>query len=1196
MAESAPRPTHRLRTLGTIELTAAEGPLLPGHRKTLGLLAFLARRSPRAFPRAELAALLWGERDEARGRQSLRHAISQIRGAIGDVLESHQSDVRIRPGAVELDVVAFEEAVGRHFPEEAAALWGGDFLPGADDLGGGEWRAWLEAEREALRRKAGSVFRQLSEHAAADGQPATAEEWARRWVESMPWDDEAVQRLAAMQLHAERAGRAHRAARMGPGRRGLLSPALVGREDVLGRLAGEWRGVREGAAAVVVVQGEDGLGKSRLAHDFARDVRRGSSPALVLEARAYSSEQGRDWGTLALLVRQMAGGKGLPAVRPSALAALAGLAPEIRDRLPGLPAGPGVSLEAAFPEAIRVLAEEQPILLLLDDAPLADAATLQAIVGLLHERPPRVLVLLTGRTWTMAESPLAADLRQGAYDVVTISLPPLDAGGVEALIESMAPIAAGARTELASALRVPTGGVPGHLVEVIARLAEEGVLAPDDSGRWQLARPLADATLSPPSVREATVERLRRLDPAPRAVLEAAAVAGPVVDPVLLEAMAGLAPANFQQALADVLLRRFLRESPSSPGQLEFASETARRAAYEYVAPSRRRALHRAAARALRDDGGDPDRKAIARQHRRLGGVDGRWKVGLPVAAATMLVAALGLRGLVATPREGADHRLLVVAFENETGDESLDWLGRVAADWLSQGVGRTGLVKVAPPWLDAIPEDARERAGARSRAMTVARDASASLVISGSYHRSGDSVHFRASVADAREGRLLRVVGPVGSPVAGVMTAIDSLRRSALAALAPWVDERLSATAAVQGSPPTYEAYRVFAEGLDYFYRRDGRSVDYLLQAYALDTTYTAPLLYAVWQYEGLGDFAGIDSLLAILRPRRAELAPYDQLALDIQVAHARGDWAAEYAAARQAAQLAPGSFAAAHALPRAALALNRPREALEYLLRMDDGGGEPSRLPVYWAHVAAASHMLGDYHGQLRVGREVRRRFPTDVRSYAYQARALAALGRFAELDAVLEESLLLPIEPSWGAVGLEMHRAAAWELLAHGHPVQAQRVLDRALRFCDEAPAALGEVRRHQFECGMVEFTTGRLAEARARFEALLAEGGAIGATPVHLRARIGMAAAMQGDSATARGMLRWLERPKVDWPLRGENTEFRAGINALLGRRDAAVRLLHQAMAEGRAYDSGKHAYLEYAGLRGYKPFEEWLRPK
>jgi tetratricopeptide (TPR) repeat protein len=261
-----------------------------------------------------------------------------------------------------------------------------------------------------------------------------------------------------------------------------------------------------------------------------------------------------------------------------------------------------------------------------------------------------------------------------------------------------------------------------------------------------------------------------------------------------------------------------------------------------------------------------------------------------------------------------------------------------------------------------------------------------------------------------------------------------------------------------------------------------------------------------------------------------------------------------------------------------------------------MDDGRGEPSRLPVYWAHLAAASHMLGDYHGQLRVGREVRRRFPTDVRSYAYQARALAALGRFAELDAVLEESLLLPIEPSWGAVGLEMHRAAAWELLAHGHPVQAQRVLDRALRFCDEAPAALGEVRRHQFECGMVEFTTGRLAEARARFEALLAEGGAIGATPVHLRARIGMAAAMQGDTAKAVEMLRWLERPVVNWPLRGENTEFRAGIYALLGRRETAVRLLNQAMSEGRAYDSGKHSYPEYAGLRGYPPFEVWLRPK
>jgi len=33
-----------------------------------------------------------------------------------------------------------------------------------------------------------------------------------------------------------------------------------------------------------------------------------------------------------------------------------------------------------------------------------------------------------------------------------------------------------------------------------------------------------------------------------------------------------------------------------------------------------------------------------------------------------------------------------------------------------------------------------------------------------------------------------------------------------------------------------------------------------------------------------------------------------------------------------------------------------------------------------------------------------------------------------------------------------------------------------------------------------------------------------------------------------------------------------------------------------MAEGRPYDSGKHIYPEYRGLRGYPPFEEWLRPK
>ena len=63
-----PVASFSLTTLGELRLAGPSGPVLSGRRKELALLAYIARRSPKAVPRDELAALLWGERDEDRAR------------------------------------------------------------------------------------------------------------------------------------------------------------------------------------------------------------------------------------------------------------------------------------------------------------------------------------------------------------------------------------------------------------------------------------------------------------------------------------------------------------------------------------------------------------------------------------------------------------------------------------------------------------------------------------------------------------------------------------------------------------------------------------------------------------------------------------------------------------------------------------------------------------------------------------------------------------------------------------------------------------------------------------------------------------------------------------------------------------------------------------------------------------------------
>jgi tetratricopeptide (TPR) repeat protein len=301
---------------------------------------------------------------------------------------------------------------------------------------------------------------------------------------------------------------------------------------------------------------------------------------------------------------------------------------------------------------------------------------------------------------------------------------------------------------------------------------------------------------------------------------------------------------------------------------------------------------------------------------------------------------------------------------------------------------------------------------------------------------------------------------------------------------------------------------------------------------------------------------------------------------------------------AALAVAEIAPQSEIAAVELPFAAMAINRPRRAREILERVD-----PERGPArdnnsgYWDAYAHALHMTGDYERQLAVARMLRRRDPGERAALSYETRALAALGRTVELERVLEQMLAFPVDPVWGAPGLRYSIVASDELRAHGHAAAADSVLSRAVRVYARVPDDVRAIPKQRFEMARALYRLGRLDEAKAMFEALVAANALapLGDYAIEARAHLGFIAARVGDTATAAAVDRWLLDQRDPYLL-GQNTELRAAVQALLGQREEAVRLLHQAMAEGRFFDVGKHTYFEYQGLRGYRPFEEWLAPK
>ncbi|MGH7644155.1 MAG: protein kinase domain-containing protein, partial [Gemmatimonadales bacterium] len=394
------------------------------------------------------------------------------------------------------------------------------------------------------------------------------------------------------------------------------------------------------------------------------------------------------------------------------------------------------------------------------------------------------------------------------------------------------------------------------------------------------------------------------------------------------------------------------------------------------------------------------------------------WHATVAGSAAIALVAA----GFAVTAgRRPTLHRdrVVVAVIENHTGDSTLDNLGHMAADWVTQGLAQTGLLEVVP---STVVMSAEHESGHGPGHLDVrdiralGRRTGAGTVVSGAFYRQADSVRFQLQITDARDGRVIRALDPVAGPTAQPLGALDVLRQRVMAALAVWVDPKLMGWASAASQPPTFDAYQEFVEGLDALTRNDWlRAREHLERAAAHDSTFTSARLWAAFARFNLDEFAAVDSVTRALQRAAGSLAPFDRAILTWLSAWVRGDREAGLAAARQAAALAPASGAPL-IVAWDALVVNRPLEALAVLRELTPDHPLLQGAPTYWAVQTGALHALGDYRAELADARAGRRRFPDVLSVRADELRALAARGDIAAVAARLDESLTLPPEPKW------------------------------------------------------------------------------------------------------------------------------------------------------------------------------------
>ena len=645
---------------------------LPGRQGRL-LFAYLTLNRNRGCPRDELIDVLWPEGPPAAADSALSALLSKLRRALGDGVLTGRGELRLHLDEVRVDIEASAAAIleaeaameaGDHAlaAERARNALSTDlqtFLPDAD----GGWAAEQRRELETIRLRA---LETLAEAGLRQGgrELGAAEQAARAAIAAAPFRESSHRLL--MEVH-EAAGNpaealrafeelrsllreelgttpgpaamsvfervlrgepppVHRAAApvaavAGPAWEATSWPAplavavdrhaLVGRAVELAFLERCWVEASEGQRALVLLTGDAGIGKTRLAAELAAHAH--DDGAVVIYGR-FDEETLTPYQPVVEMLRGWSAGAPLDSLRerlgPRA-AELGILLPEFgpppADHLtPGSITGPEADAQRyRFFDAVAALIGEvgadAPVVLIFDDLHWADRPTLQLLRHLVRSPAPRrVLFLGTYRESEISDRhplhELIGDLRREGT-LRRLELTGLAEPEVGELVAELA--SAPATSSFVHALAGETEGNPFFIEEVVRHIR-------DTAGALSEEMTLEEAGV-PDGVREVTARRLRRLSEPTRAVLLVASVIGREFDYDVLTAVVPQAGDELVEALEEGVEARVLREA-GHVGRYAFAHALVRATLYDSISQLRRARLHGRVGEALvRLRGGDLD-------------------------------------------------------------------------------------------------------------------------------------------------------------------------------------------------------------------------------------------------------------------------------------------------------------------------------------------------------------------------------------------------------------------------------------------------------------------------------------------------------------------------------------------------------------------------------------------------------------
>jgi tetratricopeptide (TPR) repeat protein len=401
---------------------------------------------------------------------------------------------------------------------------------------------------------------------------------------------ESNRRIAARFAISEQALRRHR--------EHLSTPkTFIGRRSELAELTSGLDDARRGQGGLCLISGEAGIGKTRLAEEFADHARQRG--ALVVWGRCWETDVAPPYWPWALALRGLFNQvPSLSEKAPARRTLLSGVVPGLDDvsrvdrfGTPDAQAGSPFALYEAITSVLRDGAADRPLALIFDDLHAADRASALLLQFALRDlRDAPVFIAATYRPGDVKRSPaLAIELGNLVHDARSLPLAPFVASEIGELVDAL-----GGEPEpgLVDRLYATTDGNPFFVTEIIRTLATQGP-------RHDTSRVAGDAASIPESVRATVLQRVDATSDACRRLLNAGAVLGREFDELIAARAIGLTPEERGVALDEATAGSLIDALSEEASRFRFSHALVRDVIYEDLSPAQRVIHHRRVAETI---------------------------------------------------------------------------------------------------------------------------------------------------------------------------------------------------------------------------------------------------------------------------------------------------------------------------------------------------------------------------------------------------------------------------------------------------------------------------------------------------------------------------------------------------------------------------------------------------------------------